>query len=534
MKRYILLVFVFFIVYSSQLWSQIPAGPSYYNDFPVMTLSGDGVSVKSHIFVAKNGWVYYMSLFFNSNTDVQQLVISRTKDFGITYSVICGREFNSNISGRLVDCDFVVTGQNESDMLIWIATVVNAQSGNKSAIYLDKLDSDGLFVETNYIWEFPDASDEFYSVSIATDDRSPASVSSPYSIAVASTGYLAGKDKLLYLVKSNPGSMFSIVSLYSTPVKGSLGKVSNSLGVWQEQSEGVSTIAFEMDKNSSGQGNVGLLANNYLFSNTGWSTPFDVSFLIPNQSAKPAVCSVLNSQLSVTSAGFLVTMEDYSLGSQDIGLFCITPSESFELNSQPTLSSFSYNHIGYGDGICQQSPSLGFDKLYNNYLLTFQENNSLKYLFNYFGMLGSSWTDYGNYRDRETQMNYNASPHVDINPIQQMACFSWSELELSGGSDKATVYADAEWLHTGIDLFSSDQNDIILSPCPADQTVQIRKLFDRKYVLSIYSSCGELVASVNLPPDNLELDTSSIPSGLYIAVLKSPLRTVVQKLLIVH
>lgn len=115
-----------------------------------------------------------------------------------------------------------------------------------------------------------------------------------------------------------------------------------------------------------------------------------------------------------------------------------------------------------------------------------------------------------------------------------MACFSWSELELSGGSDKATVYADAEWLHTGIDLFSSDQNDIILSPCPADQTVQIRKLFDRKCVLSIYSSCGELVASVNLPPDNLELDTSSIPSGLYIAVLKSPLRTVVQKLLIVH
>jgi hypothetical protein len=502
-----------------------PLSPAFGTDLPIFSYV-DCTNASPHIYVANNGWIYVLAKLDAPSISYQAWRVWRSTDDGLSFNQVCQWEYNTD-DYVLQDCDFVVTGENSSDIKLWIAEVTNSGNVNPHDAYVrvNEFDAAGNFVAFADYLDYGAAPDQLYSVAIATDYRSPGLGYSPFAIGITYTGHFGTNDWLSYDYSLNGGATFTGTDLFDQAGTGLLGRTSISLGATQSHPWGRYAIAFEMNK-SADLGDIGVLSSYTDNVGSAWTVPVAVNTTFHPSTGMcryPTIRIMDNVTVDPTTIGYiplLVAYEDWSGGTSNADIMYNALQTSYVDLTQPVLSDFSTDWIGAGNGFNETEPNLSFDKLYNNFLLTYAsgDNNKLEYEFTSINsILSASWADFGNYRDLSTPMPWAVQPKVDINPMHgNGSCYSWTEANvLYPGMYQ--IFFDAEWKTVGIGEHPghASGNSFVLSPNPAKDVVKLRISKTGNYTVTLTNLTGQEVMNTIVYGSECTLQLGDITPGVY-------------------
>jgi len=518
-----------------------PSSPAFGSDVPVFEYI-DCTNTFSHVYVANNGWIYVLARVDAPSSNYQAWRVWYSTDDGLSFFQVCEWAYNTD-NYVLQDCDFVVTGENASDIRIWIAEVTN--SGNvtphNAYVRVNEFDAAGNFVAAPYLLDYGAAPNNLVSVSIATDYRSPGGGMAPFSIGVAFTGNYSGNSWYSYAYSLDGGATFTAISPFSQTGTGQLGRISVSLGATYTNAWGRMAAAFEMNKVGD-LGDIGVMSNYTDLVGGSWTTPVAVNQTFGPSTGLcryPAIRIMDNGTTDPTIADYvpiLIAYEDWSSGVTAKDIMYNTLYASYVDLSQPTIADFYHSWIGAGNGYNETEPSLSFDKLYNNFLLTYASDNNNVCDYEWISVnsiLAGSWTDYGNYRDLNTAMPWAVQPRVDINPIHgNGSCYTWTQE--TGNPGIYNILFDAEWSTVGIgeqqDMLSG--KSFVLSPNPARESVTIRIGKPGDYNVSITDLMGKNVMNTILHNPQSTLQLGEFAPGVYLVRVSGQDIDAVKKLVV--
>jgi hypothetical protein len=499
-----------------------PTSPTFGSDIPIFNYY-DCTFASSHVYVANNGWIYVLARVEASASSYQAWRVFYSTDDGVTFIQLNQWEYNTD-DYVLQDCDFVITGENSSDIRLWIAEATN--SGNvtphNAYVRVNEYDAYGNYIAQAYYLDYLAAPNNLVSVSIATDYRSPGGGMAPFGIGVAFTGNWNGNSWYSYAYSLDGGATFTAKSPFSQTGTGQLGRISVSLGATYTNAWGRMAVAFEMNKVGD-LGDIGVMSNYTDLVGGSWTTPVAVNQTFGPSTGLcryPAIQIMDNVTTDPTIADYvpiLIAYEDWSSGVSAKDIMYNTLNASYVDLSQPTIADFYYAWIGAGNGHSETEPNLSFDKGYNNFLLTYatDNNNQLKYrVCNMNDIGGGTWADLGNYRDLNTPMTWPVQPKVDINPTNLRACFTWAEMTTFGIYN---ILFDAEWSTVGIGEHQGQPSDnsFALSPNPAKDFVKISISKPGDYTVTMTSILGQEVINTTVHGSEYTLPLGEITQGIY-------------------
>jgi hypothetical protein len=503
-----------------------PSSPAFGSDIPLFSYY-DCTNASSHIYVANNGWIYILTQLEATSVSYQAWRVFYSTDDGVTFSQLCQWEYNTD-DYVLKDCDIVVTGENAGDIRLWIAEVTNSGNVNPHNAYMrvNEFDAAGNFISQPAYLDYGAAPNQLYSVSIATDYRSPGFGMTGFGIALAYTGHFGANDWLSYTHSEDGGANFAGTDPFSQAGTNLLGRVSLSLGATFSNGWGRMAVAFEMNKVGD-QGDIGVMSNYTDLVGGSWTTP-----VLVNGTYGPAIGHCRYPAIRVMDNGttdptipdyvpILIAYEDWSSGLAAKDIMYNTLNSTYVDLSQPTIADFYHNWIGAGNGNNETEPSLSFDKLYDNFLLTYAStnNNVLEYEWtNCNSILSGFWADFGNYRDMNTPMPYPVQPKVDINPTHgNGSCYSWTQENVLYPGIYQILF-DAEWSTVGIGEHQGQlaDNSFAMNPNPAKEAVKIRISKPGDYTVTMTSLLGQEVMNTTIHGSEATLQLGNITSGIYI------------------
>jgi len=501
-----------------------PSSPVFGSDIPLFTYS-DCTSASSHVYVANNGWIYVLTQLEASAIKYQAWRVFYSTDDGHTFNQLCQWEYNTD-DYILKDCDFVVTGENASDIKLWIAEATNSGNVNPHNAYIriNEFDAYGNYVAQAYYLDYGAAPNQTYSVSVSTDYRSPGLGYTPnFAIGIAYTGHFGLNDWLSYAHSLDNGVTFTGTDPFNQAGTNMLGRVSVSLGATLHHPWGRVAMAFEMNKVGD-QGDIGLLSNYTDYAGSSWTTPVTVNLTYSPTAGKcryPTVRIMDNTGVEPTTVGYfplVVAYEDWSSGTSAGDIMYNSLTETYVDLTQPTLSDFTTHWFGAGNGYSEKEPNLSFDKNYNNFLLTYASDNNNELKFHWCSInsiVAGNWADYGNYRDLNTPMPWPVQPKIDINPIHSLTCYSWTEETALPGI--YNILFDAEWSTVGIEDHQGklSDNSFVLSPNPAKEFVKIRISKTGDYTVTMTSLIGQEVMNTSVHGLEGTLQLGDITPGVY-------------------
>jgi hypothetical protein len=515
-----------------------PSSPTFGSDIPLFEY-GDCTLASSHVYVANNGWIYVLTMLEASGSNYMAWRVFYSTDNGITFNVLCQWEYNTQ-DYILKDCDIVVTGEDATDIRLWIAEVTNSGTVNPNNAYvrINEFDAAGNWVATPFYLDYGAAPNETYSVSLATDYRSPGFGYTPWAIAVAYTGHYGMNDWLSYNFSLNGGVSFNGTDLFSQPGPNALGRTSLSLGSTLSHGWGRAAIAFEMNM-AGGLGDIGLISSYTDFSVSAWVTPVAVNTAFAPSTGLcryPTVRLMGNTGLDPTLAGYIpmiVAYEDYSSGLTNCDIMYNSLTAAYADLTQPTLSDFVIHWVGAGNGSSETTPNLSYDKAYNNFLLTYASDLGNQLIYKFTGIdnvVPGGWADLGNYRDRSDPMPWPVQPKVDINPVLAMVCFSWTEE--TGLPGIYNILFDAEWSTVGINdpAGKTAGNSFTLSPNPAKEYVRVMTGKPGEYTVTVTSLLGQQVMNTTFNGTVCTLQLEDLTTGVYMVRVTGNGITSAQKL----
>jgi hypothetical protein len=490
-----------------------PLGPLYGTDVQLFNY-GDCMDAGSKVCVAGNGWIYVLTKLWLPAVDESGWRIFRSIDDGKTYYELAFHIF-FNIDA-LYDVDMVVIGDAADNIHLYLIEASYDPGG--TAIQPLKYDANGNSMNIGLtIVEIGKVT----SVSIATDYRSPGRGSDPYRIvaAISIEDGLLGSDKIGFLTSPNE----FISTDYSTLYQGvafSLGKVSIALGGTFSNDWGRYVLAFEMNK-SGGLGDIGVFCNYADNQGSNWTAPVIVNQTYAGAIGKtrnPSVTMMDNMEVNPSNPNFLpmvIAYEDYSYGYDDVDIMYNSLKDTYVMNSQASVSDFTVHWIPDAGGYNEKEPNLGFDKTYNNFLLTYTSDNGFILPYLYCGMeslLAGNWAFLPSYRDRNTNFHsWYVRPKLDINLNLAQACFSWTEQD---EDLTQKIFFDSQYSTVGIHDALVDKQALRLFPNPTNEKFTIETPVNG--VITISDLNGRVLMNQTTSESKTRLDISNLPNGTYV------------------
>jgi hypothetical protein len=514
-----LVVLAFLLMFSISVRAQNnPLSPTYGQDVLLYGVTGAIIN-NTEVVVAQNGWIYVLiQVTAISGNSAWQ--IYRSTDGGVTFGdFICNGSYSS-ADYSLTSIDLVVTGTTPADIRLWVAAALNEGSSgaNVPSCLVTKFDVNGNNLGVPF--QKSDATiTKYYSISIATDFRSPGSGSQPFSIAFAFTGHSVLGDVLFYICSLDGGVSWTENGLAGVPGEDKVGKVSLALGRTKALEWGYYAVAFETNKTGN-LGDIGIMMN---YTNNGgftWTTPTLVNHTHPNVIGKarnPSIILMDNAVANPTNIAvipLIVAYEDWSSGPVDIMYNSL--NEFYVWHTQPNLTDFSANWIGTNNNVDDMEPNLSFDKTYNNFVLTYYTADGNKLQSNWIGIegiLSGNWATPFNYRDATTSFLFLPFPKVDINLTKALTCFSWIDYEPSDGSQR--VYFDSQWSSVGIPEPVSASASFSLQPNPAADKITINFKTSGNYEVMISSLMGQAILRQTLIERSNTINIEKLDAGIY-------------------
>jgi hypothetical protein len=533
-----LLILAFSMIHSLAVVAQYkPKSPNFGTDIDIYN-DPDCISAETKISVAGNGVIYVLAKLEIPSVNAQGWFIWRSTDDGSIFSLITQNLFTKT-EWTLADVDFVVTGNDPSNMRLWIAEVVNTGSTatNNSYCQVIELDSYGEFVGYRYTKDWGAPLNTLYNVSIATDFRSPGYAGDPFTMSIAYTGNLDFTDYLMYAYSLDGGGNWSDADIYSSFGTNVFGRVSLSLGATDTYNQGYYAVAFECNKTGD-LGDIGVIMKHS--NNDGlWISPVLVNQKVPlavGKACYPSIALMDNVAANPANPDFipvLIAYEDYGTTSEGINIMYNCLLDTYTMNTQATLENFSAMSIGGSNSKNELEPDVCFDKTYNNFLMTYftSEGNNMPYIWiNMDNLISGNWNFITYYRDVSTDA-WGICPALDVNPANASACFSWAEQDPEDGH--RSIVFDSEWSTVGIDNPPSSTVSFSLQPNPAHDKVTVNLPNQAIYEIIISDLTGhELIEQVINQNSNI-LNIEGLNPGIYFMSVSGDRKEGSQKLIVI-
>jgi hypothetical protein len=499
-----------------------PAAPGYGSDVQIFNYA-DCFNATSRVSVALNGWIYVLTQISAPSYGYRAWRVFRSINNGEYFTELCQWEFY-NDSWLLQDADMVVTGDDPSNINVWVAEIANLGVATPSTNYcrVTQWDAAGNYIATPYYYDYGEGTNVLYDVSIATDYRSPGTGNSPFVIALAYTGHWGSTyDYVTYAFSLDGGVNFTDQDIYWQAGNSVLGKISLALGATSTYNWGRYAVAFEMNKVLGDLGDIGVMMN-FTDGVGAWTDPVMVNHTYNGailKSRAPTISIMDNVYQSPTSPNqfpLVVAYEDWSSGPGSVDLMYNSLADTYIMDTQPTESDFSLFWMGNANGHDDLEPNLAFDLSYNNFLLTYASGDGNELVYRYCGIngiLAGDWSPAVGYRDATTPFTWNVHPTVDIDLTKGNACFSWTEQTASGIQ---SVWFDAEWSVVGMNEKPSQSLDFMLSPNPASDKVFIKTKDQEGLSVTITTMMGQVVLSRQFNSASNAITVSSLAKGVYL------------------
>ncbi|MBM3405665.1 MAG: T9SS type A sorting domain-containing protein, partial [Bacteroidetes bacterium] len=207
---------------------------------------------------------------------------------------------------------------------------------------------------------------------------------------------------------------------------------------------------------------------------------------------------------------------DWFFGSADIDVYTHALLDTYVINNQGTPADFSTTLITPFTGN-QRSPSLSFDKYWDNMLMLYTHGNALIYQYCYMDNLFPTpgWAIFPNFRDATTNITWDPRTSLDINPTIAQVCMSWTEQDLDATQN---VVFDAEWSTVGIDNPGRNNSlPVSVYPNPASEVVFLKIQEEGSFDLSVTDLNGREVIFEKVKCGENAIDISGLTPGMYIA-----------------
>lgn len=499
-------------------------------------------SDKCVVSVTENGWIYVLSQYgpsFSSTENGYTLYVSEDEGWTFTVALDMAFEVDDYI---LKDVDMVATGDDPTNIKVFIAELRNTGNlGTSSGSFSIRKYEPGT---AQLIYQKTIGMDPGYSVSIASDSRSPGGDHIPFAVAAAYTAYSSSSqlDELYLVYDADGGTNFDFRLLHEWP---GLNRVSITTGRTINQDLGYYGIAFETNFNhTTGLGDVGLFIGRPTFNAPDWAEPVIINHANSFLNAKvcrPSICLYQNKLGQVAGSNFVpmvVAMEyHYNTGLTDLVTASFTQDYEYlgYIPLVPLLTQISIEYpFGSSTTENEKNPDLMFDKTYDNFLMTYSTEDPEELIYGGIAatsLLSNSWWTMGNYRNNTGDLPDNPLPSVDIDLSKGKAVFAWKD-NYNGIASPAKAYVDAEWWVVGTDEQSIEQ-DIEVYPNPVQDRLYINLDKKSRLTYSICNISGQVVLEGNLEADEIEIAIpENINHGIYLLNVKSEGQSFSKKLVV--
>ncbi|MDD3738689.1 MAG: T9SS type A sorting domain-containing protein [Lentimicrobiaceae bacterium] len=514
-KFYLLLIVVLALSFSA-------SAQRFGSDIVLHECTGD-YWAKPKISVADNGWIYVMMNKYGHPTEKDMRIFYRSTDGGVTFQEISSAQTASGFknAGR----DFVVTGNDPSNISIWYLYAVNNTAAQSTSVYLKKMDANGQNGTTIVFKTYDNT--KTYDVAIATNARSPETVWSPFTIGFAMTTYSIPEDRsnVDYWYSTDGGATFNKKWVYNK-VGSVFGSIDLSIGQANASAYWpCAGVVFEMDKETSGLGNIGFqtfVADGYTVSDVLQVNKKYSSYVTAKE---PKIQWLCNNTLN-EPYNFMIAYSNY-WNSNDWDIIKIHPEAGYGLGASHTLDNLDCKYIAGSVTKNEFYPDLSYDKNYNNYLLTYVENEGDKYVLKYktqhytkFDQGSGGWTLVGDVSSVSSGNERFFSPVVDIDLTRTEACFAFEYYHWGSPSITRLLF-DSEWSTVDTKEIVSADEKLSIFPNPATNTINIKLQDSDKYSVKIIDFQGKLIKEVSFTGNQIKISLENMPAGIYMLKINS-------------
>lgn len=483
---------------------------------------GGAFWAKPKISVAGNGWIYVLMNKYGHPDEKDETRFYRSTDGGLTFQQIASgtTPAGTRQGGR----DFVVTGDNPSNIAIWYVLADNEEASQKTNVFLIKMDANGQNGNTVYSISYNNTRTN--DVAISTNARSPEDEWSPFVIGFALTTHTlnVNRGNVDYIYSTNGGATFTKKWMYNK-VGSEFGAIDLSIGQAKASFYyPFAGIVFEMDKDSYGRGNIGFIASS---ANGGYSTEvLQVNKKLSNdpRCKQPKIQWLCNNTLD-EPYNFMIAYTDI-FSNDDYDIIKIYPKAGYALGAH-TLINLDWERIALSYKK-EDYPDLSYDKNYNNYLLAYRERvgNEYKLVYkvqHYTKIDGGSdeWSYIGDISTTSTGYDWFYSPVVDIDLTRTKACFAFEYYNHGTSPSVTKLLFDSEWSTVDVDEITAENKHFSVSPNPATDKITLRLAEEGVYSARIYNMLGMEVATFRFAGTEFTYDVTSIPAGIYLIKLST-------------
>ena len=488
----------------------------------------DNLSEKCVVSVAENGWIYLLHHYNSSfTTDENGWKLYLSEDGGLNFEEKVHIQY-SVFNIEVVSTDMIVAGNDPANIKVYIAELTDAgESGwETGAFRIYEYDGNS----TKVLHEIQREYDSSYSVSIACDSRVPATVSTPYTIAAAWSGYGGDvmEDQLHYVFSTDGGESFTEEILYSSS---RIRSTDIALGSTSALTKGYFSIAFEVNSDATGEYyDIGFMMNDINNNDTYWTDPFilgEIYPLVQPNLSLPSVSLMQDAIDQLEGSDFVplvLFVEDIShSNNHDLLMISFSPDYSFNIDqatypdSTELVLSYPFGSVSVKQEI---NPCLVYDPQENNFLVTYSTKLFKELIYagiNVNEMELNEWWSDGSFRSNTGNLPENPKPHIDIDLSRGKAVFSWRD-EYVNPISPSKSYFDTEWW--AVDIPEEKRNELSIYPNPAKDHLNMRFLDNAEFSYRIYSMQGKLMTEEKAIKGKTSIQlTKEMVSGVYIMQL---------------
>lgn len=464
--------------------------------------------------IAYNGNVYVGRLVADApDGPYRNWEVYKSSDGGITWN-----EFKSSFiyaPEMYTSFDIIAAGENASDFRLYIARGGVDTATNKAPIYSSFMDAYGNSKSTSFDSEeytsvgTSQKTQGFVSLAWATDSKSPAQGSKPYTISLAATKWSSPVDSVVVWSTSNPDSAFrrkawaGDASNYLRKIDAAMSSNNNSprpnLGVAYESqnlggTESVIKIRF-------------LYADNLIYNASGIMELSNTTSRYVN----PSIAMSQTNGNPATGYGFdsvkaIIAYEAQNKSNANkISVnYRVIQNNPFSLYaSEGGVRNMSQT------GELASAPHVIYDPINKNFLATYYNatNGSLPYLWKPLTAADSIPFNIAkpNYRDATTLPTPSIQPRLDINN-KTNPVFAWNDNYLSMLDVESPIYTSVGNI--------ANTSDLKVYPNPANSFLNFSTQSEIEHV-SIYNLLGAEVLAAN-GIENKHINIADLTAGVYL------------------
>lgn len=477
---------------------------------------GSEFRIEPKISVADNGWIYVlMNKHSESSAETR---IYRSIDGGATFEQIMYQDLPSGTTqgGR----DFVVTGDNASNIKLWYVYADNNTATGVAHVYLKRMDADGTNATIVHSYEFNNTVN--HDVAISTNARSPKSSAwGPFVIGYAVSSNSNSSGYIDYSYSTDGGTTFTRKLMYSK-IGSEFGSIDLSIGQADENIYyPMAGIVFEMDRES--EKNIGFIAAQADGSNNTTALQVNKLYSTVFETKQPAIQWLCNNTLD-EPFNFMIAYSSFynDYGEEDWDVLRVFPKPDYNLSAH-TLSNLGWSFVAGFSFAHDECADITYDKVNNNYLIVFSQNSGteskLDYrMVSYIDAVGDQEFPHIAFVSTSSVGTYEYySPVIDIDPTRTEVCFAH---ELFGYNTTQLLF-DSEWSPVGVEEIVATNENLNIFPNPATDKITLRMREEGVYFVRMYNMFGAEVATFEYSGTAITYNVTNLPSGLYLVKLSS-------------